>query len=142
MGQRSVLLHGFVILAIGFALGLVIPATTGADQRLWLGSHVTGILVGVMMIAVGSAWSHLRLGDGARRALWVVTVPSNYVSVLILGIFAPLMRIPTIATPELAMPAGPVMAVFGIGLLNATISAFVMCGLAIYGLRGDDPVSA
>jgi (hydroxyamino)benzene mutase len=136
--QRSLFRHGFALMTLGFLLGGVVGAMGGGPRaRLWLGAHVTGLLVGLVVIAVAAAWPHLSLGPGARRAAYAVTVYGNWTGAAVLGVFASAVGFPTkISTPELPPPPAWASAIVGVGLVVVTLSTFAMCGLVLYGLRG------
>ena len=137
--RKRILRHAFVILTIAFVLGLVTGVAHGQHSplaRAWLASHLTGILVSLMMAVVGLAWPELELGPRAQRVLYLATVPANYLNMLVLGILTPALGgAPELAAPE-APPAPPgVKAMITAGIVFATVVAFVMSGLMIRGLR-------
>lgn len=135
--QRKLFRHGFVILLVAFALGGVAGAAGGGPHaRLWLGAHTTGILVGLLVVAVGAVWPQLLLDQRAARALYALTVGGNWVGVLVLGIFAPAVHFPSaISTPDLPAAPGWASSIVGLGLVVVTLSTFAMCGLVVAGLR-------
>jgi hypothetical protein len=137
--RKNILKHAFVILNVAFALGLVTGAAHGAHSpsaKAWLISHITGIMVCLLMSVVGLAWSDLQLGRGAQRALYLATVPLNYLVMAILGIITPALGAsPSLAVPEAPAAPGPVQALVVAGIVLATVSSFVMSGLVVYGLR-------
>jgi hypothetical protein len=138
--RRIVLKHAFVILTVAFLLGLVAGVTSGSNHphaRLWLGSHITGLLVAVMLGVVGLLWNDLQLGARAKKVLFFVTVPMNYYAVVVLGVLAPAVGVrQPIATPGL--PPGPAWMgpIMGTSLTLVTISSLLMSILVVYGLRG------
>jgi hypothetical protein len=138
--RQRILKHAFVILTVAFALGLVVGASHGAHHdvaaKAWLVSHVTGIIVSVLIAIVGLLWGDLRLGPRAAQVLFWATVPGNYLVMLILGIVLPAMGIaPALAVPEGPAPAGLGQTLLVFGIVLATITSFVMSGLVLYGLR-------
>jgi len=142
--QRRLFRHGFVILLVAFALGGVAGAAGGGPHaRLWLGAHTTGILVGLLVVAVGAVWPRLALGSRASRSLYAVTLGGNWTGVVVLGIFAPAVGFPSaISTPELPPAAAWAATVVGLGLVVVTVSTFAMCGLVIAGLKASPAKSA
>jgi hypothetical protein len=138
--RQRILKHAFIILTVAFALGLVTGAAHGAHAptaKSWLVSHITGILVSMLIAIVGLLWGDLRLGPRASRVLFWVTVPGNYAVMVILGVALPLLGAgPAIASPETPEPVGAVAGLLVAGISLATIISFTMCGLVIYGLRG------
>ena len=144
--RRSVVRHAFVILTLSFMLGLVAGATGGNHHpyaRLWLASHLTGILVSVMIAVVGLSWHELALGERARKVLFFVTVPMNYYALVVLGIFAPIMGVPQpIAAPGLPPVASWVQGLMTFSLIVVTISSLTMSILVVVGLRAREVVPA
>jgi hypothetical protein len=144
--RKTILKHAFVILTVAFVLGLVAGAAGGNHSplaRAWLASHMTGILVCLLMSVVGLMWSDLQLGPRARRVLYWATVPANYVNLLVLGILIPALGgAPAIAVPDAPPAPGGVKALLAVGIIFASVVSFLMAGLVLYGLRrrpGDDP---
>jgi hypothetical protein len=138
--RRNVVRHAFVILTVAFLLGLTAGVTGGSHHphaRLWLASHLTGILVAVMIAVIGLAWNELELGARARKVLFFVTVPMNYYALGVLGIFAPAMGVPqAIAAPHLPAVAPWVQGIMVFSLIAVTISSLTMSILVVVGLRG------
>jgi hypothetical protein len=135
--RRSILRHAFIILTAAFLLGLIAGANAQTPRgRLWMGSHLTGILVALMVAVVGLTWDDLRLGARASQVLWFVAVPVNYFLMATLGFFAPALGIPQpIATPALPAPAAWLTGAMATCLVIATISSLTLSGLVVYGLR-------
>lgn len=135
--QRCLYRHGFVVLTIAFALGLVTGAMGGDPRaRLWLGAHTTGIAVGLMVVAVGVVWPRLQLGDRLMRLAYRSTLAAAWIGVVGLGVFAPAVGFPSaISTPGLPAPPSWASAVVATALVAVTISTFTMCGLIVLGLR-------
>jgi hypothetical protein len=138
--RRTVLRHAFVFLTVAFLLGLAAGVTSGNNHphaRLWLGSHITGLLVAVMVGVVGLVWNELNLGGRAKKVLFFMTIPMNYYAVVVLGILAPAVGVrQPIATP--ALPPGPAWMgpIMGVSLTLVTISSLVMAIMVVVGLRG------
>ena len=137
--RKTILKHAFVILTVAFVLGLVAGAVGGTHSpmaKAWLASHMTGILIALLMSVVGLAWPDLQLGPRARRVLYWATVPANYINMVVLGILAPALGgAPAIAVPEAPAPADGVKALLVAGIAFATVASFLMAGLVLYGLR-------
>jgi hypothetical protein len=138
--RQRILKHAFVILTVAFALGLVTGGAGGAHSpsaKAWLISHITGIIVGLLIAIVGLLWSDLRLGPRASRVLFWATVPGNYLVMLILGILMPLLGVsPAIAVPDAPAPTGAAQGLLVFGIAVATVTSFLTSGLVLYGLRG------
>jgi hypothetical protein len=137
--RRTILRHAFVMLTLAFLIGLGAGAMAHhPNGRLWMGSHLTGILVSLMVAAVGLVWPELRLGPRASRVLFLVTVPVNYYLLATLGVVAPVMGVPqAIATPQLPAAAAWAVRLTGFSILVATLSSLTLSALVVYGLRGE-----
>jgi hypothetical protein len=137
--RRRFLFHGFVMLTVAFALGLVAGALGNQHHpsaRLWLGAHLTGISIGMLLILLGLARPYLELGRRGSAAFFWSAVAGNWVGMLVLGIFSCLIGAGTpIVNPTLAPPTGWQGAVIAAALLVVTVTTFVFCGLGIYGAR-------
>jgi hydroxylaminobenzene mutase len=134
---RRLYFHGMLITLISLALGLAVAASgPGVQGRQWLGAHVTGLLMGVLLIACGAVWSSLRLGERAQKAAWFCVVSGAWVGLAGLGIFVPLMKIPQAqAAPGLAPVPGWPNAVVGTAILYVTITLMGGIGTLVVGLR-------
>jgi hypothetical protein len=135
--RRTILKHAFVILTVAFLLGLVAGSMAHHPHgRLWMGSHITGILVALMVAVVGLVWPELRLSPRAGKVLFFVTVPMNYYILAALGVAAPALGFPqAIATPQLPPAASWVTGWMTTNLVVATASALTMSVLVVFGLR-------
>jgi hypothetical protein len=137
--RRRLLWHGFAMLTVAFGLGLVAGALGTRHHphaRLWMGAHITGILVGMLLMGLGLARPHLQLGRRGGVAFYWSAVASSWVGLLVLGIFASSIGAGTaIANPGLPAPTGWHGAIIVAALGFVTITTFVFCGLGLYGLR-------
>jgi hypothetical protein len=136
--RRTILKHAFVFLTIAFLIGLVAGASAHHPHaRLWMGSHVTGILVGLLAAVVGLLWPELHLGPRALRLLFFVTVPVNYYLLAVLGVVGPAFGFPQpITTPQLPAAASWLGGLVAATLVIATLSALTMSVLVVVGMRG------
>jgi disulfide bond formation protein DsbB len=137
--RRRILFHGFLMLTAAFALGLVAGVAGGQHHpyaRLWLGAHLTGVLVGIMLVAVGLARPHIVLGPRSSAVFFWSLIGGNWLGFWILGIFSCSVGAGTpIVTPNLAPPTGWHAAVIGGALVLVSATTFVFCGLGVWGLR-------
>jgi hypothetical protein len=140
--QRDLFRHAFVILFAAFVLGLVAGTMTGRPTaRLWLAAHITGILVALLLVAVGVVLPHLNLSDGQRRWLFRFAVIGNWVGVVVLGVFgAAIGAAAPIASPT-ALPAiaSWQQSVISGAIAVVTVGSFGTVVLVLLGLRGDPP---
>ena len=135
--RRTILKHAFVLLTAAFLLGLVAGSMAHHPHgRLWMGAHLTGILVALMVAVVGLVWPELRLSAKAGKVLLFVTVPMNYYLMAALGVAGPALGFPQpIATPQLPPPAVWVTGWMTANLVVATVSGLTLAVLVVFGLR-------
>jgi hydroxylaminobenzene mutase len=139
--QRDLFRHAFVILFVAFVLGVVAGVESGRPTaRLWLGAHMTGILVGLLLVAVGVVWPHLRLSEGQQRWLFRFAVIGNWIGVIVLGAFGAAIGAPApIVAPGLPSVLAWQQSVISGGIAVVTITTFATVGLVLVGLRGEPP---
>jgi hydroxylaminobenzene mutase len=64
--RRALLRHGALILLLSALLGLVVVAQPPHPAK-WMAAHVSGLLTGILLIALGGLWTDLRLTPTARK---------------------------------------------------------------------------
>lgn len=62
--SRRLCWHGAVLLLAGMLTGLVEAQFT--NVRMGLAAHLEGVMNGILLLALGAAWGHLRLGARAH----------------------------------------------------------------------------
>jgi hydroxylaminobenzene mutase len=60
--------HGVTLFLAGLATGFIVPLT--ANPRAGLAGHLEGVMNGTFLLALGCAWSELRLGAAAGRLVY------------------------------------------------------------------------
>lgn len=66
--KRGLIRHGVMLFLVGLLTGFVLPLT--ANPRAGLAGHLEGVMNGTFLIALGCAWSELRLGARAARIVY------------------------------------------------------------------------
>jgi len=133
--RRRVLWHGALLLVIAFALGVL--TATASHARAWMAAHLVALIGASLVLAVGLAWSELRLGAGQQKALFALLLAGMYGGVGT-TMFAAIVDFPGPATrPGLSAP-GWQQVVFLVLLLLVVPSLFGAAGLFLHGLRGRD----
>jgi hypothetical protein len=137
MPTRRLYFHGFLIVLISLALGLVVAAVgPGPAGRLWLASHTTGLMTGLMVVAAGVVWSELTLSERALKAAYFCITSGAWAGVIFLGVFVPIMKMPQgQAGHELPPVSGWPMAVVGVSLVYVTLTLLAGATLVVIGLR-------
>lgn len=133
--RRTLFRHGALLLLLSALLGLVV-ASPAPHPSKWMAAHVSGLVTGILVIALGGLWSELVLPPATRRLAMQLGLTAAWVG-LALNVYAAAVNLPGPATepgrlPDAAWQAG----IFYAGLLvvvPATIGSFF---LVWRGLRG------
>jgi hydroxylaminobenzene mutase len=64
--------HGLTLFLAGLATGFIVPLT--ANPRAGLAGHLEGVMNGIFLIALGCAWSSLRLSEGMGRRVYALVL--------------------------------------------------------------------
>ncbi len=132
--SRRLCFHGATLVLLGLLTGVLIPVVT--NPRLGLSAHTGGVQNGILLLAIGLAWSHVRLAEGLRTLCAHVTVASLYLLWLanLLGAIFGTSRATPIAGAGFAGEPWQellVGALLGVGALGILVGI----GLAVWGLR-------
>jgi hydroxylaminobenzene mutase len=100
--RRRLLRQGSLLLLISALIGIGVGAGLPHPGK-WMAAHVSGLLTGILLIALGSLWSDLRLGAAARRrAMWLGLVAAW--TGLLANVFAAAVNLPGPATDPSRQP--------------------------------------
>jgi hypothetical protein len=83
MWQKHLILHGAVILLIGFACGTpmgrsIVRRKSEDTVRAWRVAHSSLVMGGILLLALAGVVEHLRLGNWALVLLAVSFIGSSY----------------------------------------------------------------
>ena len=132
--RRKLLRFGALLLLIAIAFGLLAAVPVQPASR-WLASHVTTLILGVLVMALGLLWPDLRLSDGRRSAAFRLIQISIWAG-LLLSVATALLDIPGPVSDSGVQPSGlqaPVLFTLLAIIVPCTIASFV---LVWHGLRG------
>jgi hypothetical protein len=134
--RRTLYRHGALILFVSALLGLVAGSPVPHPQK-WMALHVSGLLAGVLVIAIGGVWPELTLADGRRRLAWRLLLGAAWMS-LTLNLFVAVVNAPGPAT-EPGRPFGAPwqQAVYLSLVLIVVISTLTSLFLIWRGLTGN-----
>ncbi|MGH7488184.1 MAG: hypothetical protein ACREMY_21695 [bacterium] len=87
--RRTAFRHGALILLLSALIGLVV-ASPAPHPAKWMAAHLSGLLTGVLIIALGSLWTELRLAPATRKralqmglvAAWTGVVANAYAAIV------------------------------------------------------------
>ena len=131
--RRALMRQGFLFLFLGLVLGLAIIALPHPEK--WMAAHVTALLTGLVLVAIGLAWNELRLTNGQRTLAYTTGLLAAYGG-LAGNVFGAITDLPGPASNPGVTPPMPQAAVFLTILAIIVPSLFVSFGLVLYGMRG------
>jgi hydroxylaminobenzene mutase len=136
--RRRLLRHGFVFLFVALWLGIATAVLP--HPRHWLSAHLTALLTGLVLVAIGLVWRELRLTNRQRSIGLIAGFTSAYLG-LANSIFSAIADLPGPASQPGVAPPMPQAAVFFSLLAIVVPATLVAFGLVMYGMRGepDDP---
>ncbi len=74
--KRRLIWHGMFLFLLGLVTGLV--ETQFANPRMGLAAHLEGVMNGIFLVALGAAWSEVRLSAGLSRAAFWTALYGTY----------------------------------------------------------------
>lgn len=133
--NRSLIRHGFALLALGLMGGFAIPHA--AIPRLALSAHSAAMIGAVLLIAIGAVWSQFRLAIGPARLLawaWLVASYGNWFGCLVGAWLGAGRMTPVAAAGVEGTPAAELF--LSASLTLVVLASFTGVSLALWGLRG------
>lgn len=79
--QRRLMWHGMFLFLLGLLTGFV--ESRFANVRMGLAAHLEGVMNGIFLLALGSAWIKLQLSNGVGRLAFWATLYGAYVNWLV-----------------------------------------------------------
>lgn len=73
---RALLWHGMLLFLLGLLTGLAMGALR--NPRMGLAAHLEGVMNGIFLLALGSAWSKVRLSDRLSAAAYWAALGGTY----------------------------------------------------------------
>jgi len=132
--HRRLMWHGMFLLLIGMLTGLVEPSFT--HVRMGLAAHLEGLMNGILLIALGAAWTEVRLAPRRKTIAYRTALYGTYVNWLFTTVAAVLgtgALSPVLGAGHGA-PAWQERLVMA-GFLSAIASIFTATILILLGLR-------
>ncbi len=133
--RRRLMWHGMFLFLLGLLTGLV--ETQFANIRMGLAAHLEGLMNGIFLLALGAAWTEVKLGGRALAIAYWAALYGTYANwgvttlaaIFGTGVLTPVAAPGRQAAPwqEMLVQAGFVSV--GITIITATV-------LVLWGLRG------
>jgi hydroxylaminobenzene mutase len=74
--NRRLMWHGMLLFLLGLFTGFAEPHF--ANVRMGLAAHLEGVMNGILLLALGAIWPHVRLGRIAQAAAFWTALYSAY----------------------------------------------------------------
>ena len=133
--RRTLFRHGALFLLLSALIGLVVAAQAPHANK-WMVAHLSGLLTGVLIIALGGLWSELRLAPGTRTRAWQMGLTAAWTG-FVANAYGAIVNLPGPATEPGRLPEAawhlPVFFVMLAIIVPTTIGSFF---LVWKGLRG------
>jgi len=132
--HRRLMWHGMFLLLLGMATWLAEPHFT--NVRMGLAAHLEGLMNGILLLALGAAWTELRLAPRTKTIAYWTALYGTYVNWLFTTVAAVLGTAalsPVLGTGHGA-PAWQESLVTA-GFLSIMVSIFTATILILSGLR-------
>ena len=135
--SRKLIRYGVTLFLLGLLTGFVIPMMQ--NPRMGLSSHLEGVQNGMLLMIFGVIWAQLQLSAPALQwgyGLAMFGTYTNWATTLLASIWGAGAAMMPIAGNNLsgtAVQEGLIK--FGLGSLS--ISMLIVCGILLWGLRGN-----
>lgn len=103
--RRTLFRHGALLLLLSAILGLVVVAPVPHPAK-WMAAHVSGLLTGVLIIAIGAVWAELRLPPATRRRAMLMGLTAAWTG-FVANAYAATVNLPGPATEPGRAPDAP-----------------------------------
>lgn len=79
--NRRLMWHGMFLFLLGLLTGFA--ETHFVNPRMGLAAHLEGVMNGTFLLALGAAWTAVRLSNGMKTATYWITLYGTYVNWLV-----------------------------------------------------------
>jgi (hydroxyamino)benzene mutase len=132
---RRLMWHGVLLFLLGLFAGFL--EQKFSNPRMGLAAHLEGLMNGTFVLAVGAAWTEVRLPPGSIRLTFWTLLYGSYVNVLVTALAA---MFGTAAMTPLTGAIHPALGwqetLVTVGFVSVGISMLVASALLLWGLRG------
>lgn len=133
--RRRLLFHGMFLFVIGLLTGFA--ETHFANIRMGLAAHLEGVMNGTFLVAVGAAWSEVRLSPTTSKvAFWLLLFSTygNWAMTALAASFGTAALSPITAAGHAGLPWQESLVKSGFMLIGVGIVASSL--MVLWGLRG------
>lgn len=132
--QRRLMWHGMFLFLLGLLTGFA--EAKFANVRMGLAAHLEGVMNGIFLLALGSAWTKLQLSHGVERLAFWATLYGTYVNWLVTtfaAVFGTKALSPLTGTSHGGQPWQETMVTAG--FMSVGIAILVAALLLLWGFR-------
>jgi (hydroxyamino)benzene mutase len=137
--NRRLMWHGMLLFLLGLFTGFAEAYFT--NVRMGLAAHLEGVMNGILLLALGAIWPHVRLGRNAQAAAFWTALYSAYANWLLTTLAA---IFGTGALSPMTAPGFRAQAwqesLVTAGLMSVGIVVVASTLIFLWGLRGKAPL--
>ena len=132
--KRRLIWHGIFLFLLGLLTGLVVQQFK--NPRMGLAAHLEGVMNGTFLIALGAAWTHVRLSPRLEAtAYWsgLYATYGNWLTTTLAAIFGTASLTPMAAVGHAGQPWQE--EIVTVGFVSVVITIIGCCALVLWGVR-------
>jgi (hydroxyamino)benzene mutase len=132
--KRRLLWHGMFLFLLGLITGLIEPQSH--NLRMGLAAHLEGVMNGIFLVALGSAWGEVRMSASLKAAAFWCALYGTYANWLVTTWAAAVGTAalsPITGAGQRALPWQESLATFG--FLSVGLAIIGCAVLVLWGLR-------
>ena len=133
--QRRLMWHGMSLFLLGLITGLLEQRFT--NVRMGLSAHLEGVMNGILLLALGAAWSEVRLHHLLKVTAYCTALYGTYANWLVTSIAAAFGTAASSPITSAGHRGQPWQESFvAMGFLTVAIGIITTAILVLWGLRG------
>jgi (hydroxyamino)benzene mutase len=133
--QRRLMWHGMSLFLLGLITGLLEQRFT--NVRMGLSAHLEGVMNGILLLALGAAWSEVRLPRLLKVTAYCTALYGTYANWLVTSIAAAFGTAASSPITSAGHRGQPWQESFvAMGFLTVAIGIITTAILVLWGLRG------
>lgn len=132
--KRRLLWHGLFLFLLGLLTGFV--EQQFSNPRMGLAAHLEGVMNGTFLVALGAAWTEVRLTPSLQRAAYwsaLYGTYANWAATTLAAVFGTAALSPITGAARSAQPWQEGLVTFGFMSVGLVLLASVV--LVLWGLR-------
>lgn len=138
---RRLCWHGIVLFLLGLIVGLVVQQFS--NPRMGLAAHLEGLMNGTFLLALGAAWSHVRLSPLQEKIAFGAALYgtyANWAATTFAAAFGTAALTPLASGTHKGQPWHELLVAFG--FISVALAMLLASTLILWGLRRRARLSA